>query len=90
MKRKLIASLLALSMLAMSLAGCGNDSSSGSGTSGSGTESQSGGGADSDDGAGVDQDALDQEADALGLPPMTTDEITLTYACSVRINSYKY
>ena len=81
MKRKLIASLLALSMLAMSLAGCGNDSSSGSGTSGSGTESQSGGGADSDDGAGVDQDALDQEADALGLPPMTTDEITLTYAC---------
>lgn len=46
MKRKLIASLLALSMVAMSIVGCGNnDSSSGSSAqSNPGTESQDGGG----------------------------------------------
>lgn len=86
MKRKLIVSLLTLSMAAMSLAGCGKEEASGG--SPAAQDSETGGQSDagsagdaSNEESGVDQDALDEEAEALGLPPMTTDEITLTYAC---------
>lgn len=80
MKRKLIASLLAFSMAVLSLSGCGKDEAPGGSSAPPGTENKEQESAGTQ-GSDVDQEALDQEAATLGLPPMTTEEITLTYAC---------
>lgn len=76
-RTRLLASLLALSMVAASLAGCGA-SDDGQTSADSSAASESAAGSESVE---VDKEALDEEAEALGLPAMTTDEITLTYAC---------
>ena len=79
MKRKssIVSIVLAASMMAGALAGCGSTAGDDSAPALAGADTkESASSADA-----VDQDAIDAEAESLGLPEMTTDDITLTYAC---------
>lgn len=78
MRKKLVSALLCAAMTISMLAGCGNDSgeSGNSGAADGGNSSQSGaGGVESDTGNGGE----DGGSEAAGLPPMTTENIELTY-----------
>lgn len=77
-RKRFIAALLAVSMVSMSLAGCGSDTNGTANNTVDSVESQATGAVQE---TAVNQDVLDAEAKVAGLPEMTTEEITLTYAC---------
>ncbi len=70
-KKRFLSLMLACSLVLASFAGCGSGKS----------ESEVSNASDTTSDVTVDQEAINNEAEELGLPAMTTDEITLTYAC---------
>lgn len=82
MRKKLVSALLCAAMAVSMLAGCGGDSpaNSSSGDGGAGNSAAADSGADDSD-AGTEDNtgAEDGGSDVSALPPMTTDEIELTY-----------
>lgn len=82
MRKKLVSALLCAAMAVSMLAGCGGDNpaDSSSGDGGAGNSAAADSGADSTD-AGTEDSAgaEDGGSEVSALPPMTTDEIELTY-----------
>lgn len=75
MKKKLVSMMMATTLVAGLLSGCGGNSNPADGGTGTGTNAGTDAGANAGDTAGADSSA----GEAAGLPAMTTDEITLTY-----------
>ena len=84
--RKAVALALAWALAAVSVGGCGNSGSSSTGGQDSKAEESSAVSAENSEAQDGEAQSEGSEeggetADESGLPPMTTDEITLTYAC---------
>lgn len=78
MKKRWIALSLTLSMSAMLFAGCGKEEQPKEDPKPSSSPTSAG---EKDNNSSEDEGKKEENPQETGLPPMTTEEITLTYAC---------